>query len=95
MSFMLDNRQIRMHSFGEKYVKNDYNSDRNITSNIEVLPEADSKRQTPSSSQFRSRHFDKKQLKAVDVLAGSKIADRQSKNSKIGYLQTSSKPYIH
>lgn len=84
-----------MHSFNEKYVKNDLNSDRNLNSNLEVLPEADSKRQTPSSSQFRSRHFDKKQIRAVDVLAGSKIGERQAKNSKIGYLQTFSKPYIH
>ncbi len=34
VSFMLDNRQIRMHSYNEKHIKNEYNSDRNLNSNL-------------------------------------------------------------
>jgi hypothetical protein len=71
---MLDNRQIKMHSFNDKYTKNDYTSDRLLNSNAEIVVESEvNKRSTPPSSQFRSRHFDKRQLRAVDILTGSKI----------------------
>lgn len=33
-SFMVDNRQIKMHSFNEKYNRNDVTSDRHINSNV-------------------------------------------------------------
>jgi len=34
VSFMLDNRQIKMHSFDQKYVRNDLTSEKNISSNL-------------------------------------------------------------
>jgi hypothetical protein len=52
-------------------------------------------RNTPGTSQFRSRHFDKKQARPVDILTGSKIGERQQKMSKASYMQSSSKTYMH
>lgn len=91
---MVENRQIKMHSYNEKNVKADFTSDRNI-SNLNIVQENDrSRKSTPISAQFRSRHFDKRSLKAVDILAGSKIGQPQN-NSKLGYLQSNNKTYQH
>lgn len=97
VSFMLDNRQIKMHSFNEKHIKNDLTSDRHINSNADIVLDNDTsnRRGTPASSQFRSRHFDKRHPRAVDILTGSKIGERQHKPSKLAYMPTNSKPYLH
>jgi len=50
----------------------------------------------PSSSQFRSRHFDKKPPpKQVDLVTGSKLGERQQKINKGSYIQNSNKPFQH
>jgi hypothetical protein len=93
-SFMLDNRQIKMHSFNEKYVRNDLTSEKHIASNVEIADSDPNRRSTPGSSQFRSR-FDKRMPRAVDILTGSKIGERQHKPSKVAYMSTHNKPYLH
>jgi hypothetical protein len=95
VSFMLDNRQIKMHSFNEKHSKNDLTSDRHINSNADIVDTDPNRRSTPGTSQFRSRHFDRRQPRAVDILTGSKIGERQHKPSKVAYMPTHSKPYLH
>lgn len=86
-----------MHSFNEKHVKVEFSSDRNIPSNIEIpLPDqldVNSKRSTPASSQFRSRHFDiKRAAKPIDLNQSSKLAERKPQNS--GYMQPN-KAFLH
>ena len=50
----------------------------------------------PGSSQFRSRHFDKKQPpKQIDLVTGSKLGERQPQINKGSYIQNSNKPFQH
>lgn len=93
---MVDNRQAKILSFNDKYNKNDVTSDRHFN-NADLLADSEINRKyIPGSSQFRSRHFDKKQTpKQVDLVTGSKLGDRPTKINKGSYVQNSSKPFQH
>ena len=96
-SFVLENRPIKMHSHHEKVMKAiDFTTDR-INSQIEIPLESRhdlSKRSTPVSAHFRSRHFEqKKAIKQIEFMNGSRSGIKNSSYLKINQNRTYSQEF--